>query len=188
MSDISEVLPMDFQGAVRSEGAPAIICISSDEEEMMDSKCGCDDLYLSSEEESTNVDIMASCIERQLAEPIAIPNSGTSSAQVRCGTPKPSFPPFPTFSQQFFNLGSGNGPVGRDARIKANHPINICRDSRPMIDTPMSPPQKTEGRPVCKRRQFVHIQRTPPQSKQLRVTLTVWLYPRVLALQAVQIA
>ena len=88
---------------------------------------------------------MARCIERQLAEPIAVPNAGTSSAQVRCGTPKPSFPSFPTFSQQYFKLGSGNGPVGRDARIKANHHINICRDLRPMIDTPMSPPPEDRG-------------------------------------------
>ena len=70
---------MDFQGAAQSEGAPAIICISSDEEEMMDSDCGysVDDLYISSEEESTDVEIMARCIERQLTEPIAIPNSVT---------------------------------------------------------------------------------------------------------------
>ena len=150
MSDISETFPMNFQGAAQSEGAPAIICTSSDEEEMMDSDCGysVDDLYLSSEEESTDVEIMARCIERQLTEPIAIPNPGTSSAQVRCGTPKPSFPNFPTFSQQFFNLGSGNGPVGQDSRIKANHPINICRDLRTMIDTPMLPPPEVRG-PSC---------------------------------------
>ena len=133
---------MDFQGAARIEGAPAIIYIASDEEERMDSICGdsVGDLYLSSEEESTDVEIMASCIERQLTEPIAIPNAGTSGAQVRCGTPKPSFPPFPAFSQRCSNLGVGEGPVERDARIRSNHPINICRDLRPMIDTPMSPP------------------------------------------------
>ena len=138
---------MYFQGAARSEVAPAIIYISSDEEEMMDSVSGysVDDLYLSSEDESTDVEIMARCIERQLTEPITIPNSGTSSAQVRCGTPKPNFPPFPTFSQQFFELGSGNGPVGRDARIRTNHPINVCRDLRPMVDTPMSPPPEDRG-------------------------------------------
>ena len=57
----------------------------------MDSDCGysVDDLYLSSEEESTDVGIMAGCIERQLTEPIAIPNTGTSSAQARCGTMSP---------------------------------------------------------------------------------------------------
>ena len=147
MSDISETFPMDFQGIVRSEGEPDIIYISSDEEERMDSVCGdsVDDLYLSSEEEFTDVEIMARCIERQLTEPITIPNVGTSSTQARCGTPRPSLPPFPTFSQQFFNLGSGNGPVGRDMRIKSNHPINICRDLRPMVDTPMSPPPEDRG-------------------------------------------
>ena len=113
----------------------------------MDSDCGysVDDLYLSSEDESTDVKIMARCIERQLTEPIAIPSSGTSSAQAKCGTPKPSFPPFPTFSQQFFNLGSGDGPVGRDTRVKTNQPINVCRDLRRMVDTPMSPPPEDRG-------------------------------------------
>ena len=151
MSDISDTFPLDFQGAARSEGAPAILYISSDQDERIDSICGdsVDDLYLSSEEESTDVEIMARCIERQLTEPIAIPNSGTSGTQVRCGTPKPSFPPFPALSQQFFNPGAENGPVERDTRIKSNHPINICRDLRPMIHTSMSPPPEDRGPSSC---------------------------------------
>ena len=88
---------------------------------------------------------MAKCIERQLAEPIAIPSAGTSGTQARCGSPKPDFPPFLAFTQQFFDLGVGNGPIGRDERIKSNHPISLCRDLRPIIDTPMSPPSEDRG-------------------------------------------
>ena len=150
MSDFSETFLMDFLGAAQSEGAPAIICITSDEDEEMTSFDGdsVDDVYASSEEEMLDIEIMARCIERQMAEPIAIPNAGTAVTQGRCGTPKPDLPPFPTFTQQFFNLGMGNGPIGRDDRIRPNHPINICRDLQPKIGTPISPPPE-ERRPVC---------------------------------------
>ena len=150
MYDFSETFPLDFLGAAQSEGAPAIICISSDEDEEMISFDGdsVDDVYASSEEEMLDIEIMARCIERQMAEPIAIPNAGTAGTQARCGTPKPDLPPFPTFTQQFFNLGMGNGPIGRDDRIRPNHPINICRDLRPNIDTPISLPPVERG-PVC---------------------------------------
>ena len=110
MSDFSETFSMDFLGAAQSEGAPAIICISSDEDEKMNSFDGdsVDDVYVSSEEEMLDIEIMARCIESQMAEPIAIPNADTTGTQARCGTPKPDLPPFPTFTQQFFNLGMGN--------------------------------------------------------------------------------
>ena len=147
MSDFSETFPMDFLGAAQSEGAPAIKCISRDEDEEMDSFDGdsVDDVYVSSEEETLDIEIMARCIEWQLTEPIAIPNAETTGTQARCGTPKPDLQSFPTFTQEFFNLGMGNGPIGRDDRIKPNHPINICRDPRPNIDTPMSPPPEDRG-------------------------------------------
>ena len=150
MSDFSETFSLDFLGAAQSEGAPAIISISSDEDEEMNSFDGdsVDDVYVSSGEEMLDIEIMARCIERQMAEPIAIPNADTTGTQARCGTPKPDLPPLPTFTQQFFNLGMGNGPIGRDDRIRPNHPINICRDLRPNIDTPISPPPEERG-PVC---------------------------------------
>ena len=83
MSDFSEIFPMDSQGAAQSEGTPAIIYISSVEDERMDSVDGdsVDDFYVSSDEETPDVEIMARCIERQLAEPIAIPIVGTSGTQ-----------------------------------------------------------------------------------------------------------
>ena len=148
MSDVSETFPMDFLGAAQSEGVRAIICISSDEDEEMKSFDGdsVEDVYVSSEEEMLDIEIMATCIERQMAEPIAIPNAGTAGTQARSGTHKPDLPPFPTFTQQFFNLG--NGPIGLDDRIRPNHPIIICRDLRPNIDTPISPPPEERG-PVC---------------------------------------
>ena len=138
MSEFSETIPMDFLGAAQSEGAPAIICISSDEDGKMYSfdSDSVDDVYVSSEEETLDIEIMARCIERQMTEPIAIPNAETTGTQASCGTPKPDLPSFPTFTQQFFNLGMGNGPIGPDDRIRPNHPINICRDLRPNNDTP----------------------------------------------------
>ena len=147
MSDVSETFPMDFLGAAQSEGAPAKIYISSDEDERMDSFDGdsVDDVYVSSEEETLDIEIIARCIERQMTEPSKSPNSETSGTQARCGTPKPDLPPFPTFTQQFFNLGMGNGPIGRDDRVRPSHPINICRDLRPNIDTPMPPPPEDRG-------------------------------------------
>ena len=121
---------MDFLDAAQSEGAPAITYMSSNEDERVDSIDGdsVDDFYVSSEEETLDIEIMARCIERQLTEPIAIPNAETPGTQARCGTPKPDLPPFPTFTQQFFNFGMGNGPIGRDDRIRPNHPNNICKD------------------------------------------------------------
>ena len=65
MSDISETFPMDFIGAARSEGEPAIIYISSEEEKMeILSSCSVDDMYLSSEDETEEVKLMARCVER----------------------------------------------------------------------------------------------------------------------------
>ena len=147
MSDISETFPMDFQGAARSQETPAIIYISSDEDERIDSvdEDSVDDFYVSSDEESLDIKIMARCIERQLAEPIAIPSAPTLGAKAKCGTPKPDLPSYPAFTHQFFNLGVRNGPIERDDRVKFNHPISICRDLRPNIDTPMSPPPQDRG-------------------------------------------
>ena len=83
---------------------------------------------------------MARCIERQLADPIPIPSAGASDAQKRCPTPRSNQPPFPKFSQKYFNLGNGNGPLACDSRIRNNHPISVCRNLVPQLDTPLSPP------------------------------------------------
>ena len=143
MSDFSETFPMDFIGAAKSEGEPAIIWISSDEEEMdTHSSCSVDDMYLSSEDETEDIRLMAKCVERQLAEPILIPSTSAGLVQKRPATPRPNIPPFPTFEEKYFNLARGNGPVSRDDRVRTNHPINICRNLVQQVDTPLSPPEK----------------------------------------------
>ena len=88
---------------------------------------------------------MARCIERQLAEPILIPSTSANSTQKRPVTPRPNVPPFPTFGEKFLDLARGNGPVSRDNRIKSNHPINICRNLVPQVDTPLLPPEQDRG-------------------------------------------
>ena len=96
MSDLSETIPMDFAGAAKSEGEPAIICISSDGEDMeILSTCSVDDIYLSSEIETEEIRLMAKCIQRQLTEPIAIPTTAACSSQKRPVTPRPNVPLFP---------------------------------------------------------------------------------------------
>ena len=54
MSETSETIPIDFAGAARSDGEPAIKYISRDEDERMKftSTCSLDDLYLTSEAET----------------------------------------------------------------------------------------------------------------------------------------
>ena len=146
MSDISETFPMDFIGAARSEGEPAIIYISSDEEEMeILSSCFVDDLYLLSEDETEEVKLMARCVERQLAEPISIPSTSANPPQKRPVTPRPNVRHFPTFGEKYFDLARGNGHVSQDNRIKFNHPINICRNIVPQLDTPLTPPEQDRG-------------------------------------------
>ena len=133
---------MDFVGAAQSEGEPAIINLSSDEDDSMDcaSTDSVEDLISSSEEEAEDVELIARCIEGQLAELIPIPTAGAAKTQNSCGTPRPNQPLFLTFSQSYFNLGRGNGPLTCDDRVRNNHPINICRNLIPQVDTPLSPP------------------------------------------------
>ena len=82
---------------------------------------------------------MAKCVERQLADPIQIPATGTTDSQKRCPTPRPNRPPFPAFSQKNFNLGNGNGPLACDDRVRNNHPLSVCRNLVPQLDTLLSP-------------------------------------------------
>ena len=146
----------DFQGA-----APAgvdIICLSSDEEEEM-----CDlsmtsvlDLQLSSEDEEIDDEIMmmAQCVEMQLSLPIPVPgppsalkirNEAPQYSLPRYGTSGTSFTARPTLDQSFFSLGRGNGPIRRDDRVRNNHPIKLCREIIPMVDTRMSPQPEEQG-------------------------------------------
>ena len=142
MSDLSEFFPMDFVGAAQSEREPAIIDLSRDYDDHMD--CVSTDcvrlcVIFSSDEESENIELMARCVERQLADPIHIPTTGTTMAQKRSGTPRPNQPPFPTFDRRYFNLGRGNSLLAIDNRVRNNHPFYICRNLIPRMDTPLSP-------------------------------------------------
>ena len=76
---------------------------------------------------------------------IPIPISAACSSQKRPVTPSPNLPPFPTFGEKYFDLALGNGPVSRNSRVKANHPIKLCRNLVPQMDTPLSPPEKDRG-------------------------------------------
>ena len=88
---------------------------------------------------------MAKCIERQLTEPIAIPANAACSSQKRPVTPRPNVPPFPTFGEKYFDITLESGPVSQDGRVKSNHPINLCRNLVPQVDTQLSPPEKDRG-------------------------------------------
>ena len=78
--DLQETFPMDFIGAAQSEGKPAIIYISSDEEDHMDciSSGSMSDFESELDEETEEIRVMARCIKRQLADPIPIPTPGIS--------------------------------------------------------------------------------------------------------------
>ena len=154
---MAQRFPEDFIGAA-PEGID-IICMSSDEEEGM-----CDlsmtsvlDLQLSSEDEEEIDDeimMMAQCVEMELSSPIPVPGPSTALKirneaprynPPRYGTSGASFATRPTLNQSFFLLGKGNGPIRRDDRVRNNHPIKLCREIIPMVDTPMSPPPEEKG-------------------------------------------
>ena len=153
---MAALYPEDFQGA--APGGVDIICLSSDEEEEMgdQSMNSVLDLQLSSDDEEMDDEIMmmAQCVEAQLSSPIPIPGSSTAlrirdeAPQYnlpRYGTSGTSFAVRPTLDQSFFSLGKGNGPIRRDDRVRNNHPIKLCREIIPMVDTPMPPPPEERG-------------------------------------------
>ena len=146
-SEPERTYPEDFQGAAPGDG---IIYISSDEEETMEcrSVSSITDFLSSSEDESEEVAQMALCVETQMSEPIAIPYTSSSAANQANEHRRPNLPPFPKFDQTYFSLGRGNGPLRADSRIKRNHPINLCRNLVPMVDTPLSPPD-ADRRQYC---------------------------------------
>ena len=115
-----------------------------------------EDLVSSSDGESEDIELRARYVERQLDKPIPIPTTGAATAQKKSGTPRPNHSPFPNFDRErFFYLGRRKGPSACDERLWKNHPINICRNLIPQVDTPLSPP--IEGRntdygsnaPIC---------------------------------------
>ena len=124
-----------------------VIYISSDEHEAMECRSFSSfyDLLSSSEDETEEIATMALHVETQMSEPIAIPDGPPSSSCNFGETKKSNMPPFPTFDQSYFSLGRGSGPLKADSRIKRNHPINLCRNLIPQVDTPLSPPDVDRG-------------------------------------------
>ena len=145
--DSEGTFSIDFIGAAESEGEPAIVFLSSDEDDHTNciSSGSFDDLVSSFDEETEEIQLMARCVERQLADPLPIPAAGPSDSQKRCPTPRPNRPLFPTFSQRYFNIGNVNGPLACEDRVRNNHPITVCRNLVPQLDTQLSPPAADRG-------------------------------------------
>ena len=106
------------------------------------------------EEEDEEINLMARCVEMEMSAPIPIPGPSyvaeTNKEVVPAGLPKHemrtgSITPRPMFDPYFFSLGKGNGPISRDDRLRNGHPITLCRNLVPMVDTPMSPPPQDRG-------------------------------------------
>ena len=94
------------------------------------------------------VALLAECIERQMEPPTAsesipVPSCSNQQGENRARTPRLSYIPGPMFDAGYFDLGMGRGPVARDTILRNDHPVNICSQLIPMVDTPMSPPQWT---------------------------------------------
>ena len=72
---MSDIFPMDFVGAARSEAEPTINYLSSGDDDRMDciSVDLVDDLISSSDGESEDLEVMKRCVERPLTVPIPIP-------------------------------------------------------------------------------------------------------------------
>ena len=135
-----------------------IIVISSDEDEPIDnlSLTSVFDLQLSSEdeEEDEEINLMARCVEMEISAPIPIPGPSyvikTKEEVVPTGLPKYEMRtrpimPRPIIDPSFFSVGKENGPISRDDRFRDGHPLTLCRNMVPMVDTPMSPPPQDRG-------------------------------------------
>ena len=60
----------------------------------------------------------------------------------RAATSRLAYIPGPMFDAGYFDLGMGRGPIAREPRLRNDHPINLCSQLIPMVDTPMSPPAR----------------------------------------------
>ena len=83
-----------------------------------------------------------------MSEGIPVPTSLSKQEENRAGTPRLSYIPGPMFNAGYFDLRMERGPVARNPRLRNDHPINICSQLIPMLDTPMSPPLWTSNQQV----------------------------------------
>ena len=131
-----DLFPIDFQGAAPGDG---VIHISSDESTECLSTSSLED---SSEPEDDVITLLARCKGKQIPSTnraIPVPENRIA-VHKRRGTPRPTPTPELTFNAGYFDPGMGSGSVSRDCRQRNNHPINVCRQLTPMVDTPLSPP------------------------------------------------
>ena len=141
-SESPEYYPEDFQGEAPGDG---IIYISSDDDMECASSASVDDLESLSDDDE--LALLAQCVERQMefpstSESIPIPSTANKHKVTRAATPKLAYIPAPVFDVGYFDLGMGRGPVARDPRLRNDHPINLCSQLIPMVDTLMSPPAR----------------------------------------------
>ena len=141
-SESPEYYPEDFQGAAPGDG---VIYISSDDDMECASSASVDDLESLSDDDE--VALLAQCVERQMelpstSESIPIPSTASKQEVARAATPRLPYIPGPMFDAGYFDLGMGRGPIARDSRLRNDHPINLCSQLIPMVDTPMSPPAR----------------------------------------------
>ena len=76
------------------------------------------------------------------SESIPIPSTANKQEVTRAATPRLAYIPGPMFDAGYFDLGMGRGPIARDPRLRNDHPINLCSQLIPMVDTPMLPPAR----------------------------------------------
>ena len=120
-----------------------IIYISSDDEMECTSSASVYDLDILSDDDE--VALLAQCIERPMelpavSESIPVPTGSSKQEENRAGTLRLSYIPGPMINAGYFDLGMGTRPIARDPRLRNDHPINICSQLIPMVDTPMLPP------------------------------------------------
>ena len=107
------------------------------------SSASVDDLGSLSDDDE--VALLSECVERQMefprvSENTPVPASSSKQEANRPGTSRLSYIPGPISDAGLFDLGMGRGPIARDPRLRNDHPINICSQLIPMVDTPMSNP------------------------------------------------
>ena len=96
---MSDFIPMDFVGATQSDGT--VIYLSSDEKEITQriSASSILDVQPYSEDEAGDVEVMAHCAERQVAEPLPIPNAPGKEDSRMKPTPRPNLLAGPSSSR-----------------------------------------------------------------------------------------
>ena len=115
-----------------------VFYISSDESIESLNSASVDDLTDLFESEDEDVALLAQCVERQMeifstSRKRLVPDNCDAIPE-KFGTPRPSFVPGTVFDSEYCDLGMSRGPIARDCRLTNNHPINICRQSTPMVD------------------------------------------------------